>query len=571
MSLNDVQPTWIWPFIPAAQYNSYNQQEFEWLMYRPLYMFGDNGTSTAVNYSLSPAYAPVYSDGGRTVVITLKGWKWSDGETVDAQDVVFWLNMMRAEKAQYAGYAPGLLPDNLVSYAATGPEQVTLHLNQAYSSYWFTYNQLSEITPMPAAWDVTSLSGQPGSGGCAVSVARCAAVFKFLSAQSADTSTYASSRIWATVDGPWRLTDFTAAGNDTFVPNPAYSGSPKPTLSEFKLVTYPSEETGYEAFKAGKVDMTRIPLPDLPQEPPGTSLPSTNPLGTSSTLIPWAESTIFYYIPNLNNPVMGPVFRQLYARQALEEVEDQSAIISKVFRGYAVPGTGGVPSSAATMWEPAVQKINGGDGPYPYSISAAQALLTSHGWRESGGVMVCENPGTGPAECGAGIPQGRKFAFTLDWATGFVTTPQMMDMYRADAAKAGIDITLVSQSFQGVLGEAAPCSGPKCSWDALYYGNWLFNGPGFEPSGEALFQTGAGANAGSYSDQVEDSLITQTHTNSSLSTFGKYATYTAEQLPFIWMPDQYGVWAVSDKLHNAYLSPVDTLLPEFWYLTKLWE
>ena len=75
-------------------------------MYRPLYMFGDNGDSVTVNYPLSPADAPVYSDGGKTVTINLKGWKWSDGETVDASDVMFWLNMMKAEKANYAGYCP---------------------------------------------------------------------------------------------------------------------------------------------------------------------------------------------------------------------------------------------------------------------------------------------------------------------------------------------------------------------------------------------------------------------------------------------------------------------------------
>jgi peptide/nickel transport system substrate-binding protein len=370
------------------------------------------------------------------------------------------------------------------------------------------------------------------------------------------------------VDGPWRLTDFTAAGNDTFVPNPAYSGSPKPTLSEFKLVNAATDAAEFSLLKEDKVTVGRLSSENLPPAPAGKAVPSTSPLGSSYTLQPSYQYGIHYYIPNFNNPVIGPAFRQLYVRQALEEVEDQPAIDAQVFHGYSVPGAGPIPPYPANMWEPAAQKINGGTGPYPYSISAAQALLTSHGWRESGGVMTCENPGTGPADCGAGIPQGRKLAFTLDWATGIAATGPMMDLYRADAAKAGIDITLVSQSFQDVLGEAAPCSGPKCSWDALYYGLWVYNGPGFEPTGEALFQTGAGANAGSYSDPVENSLINATHTNNSLSTFQKYASYTTEQLPFIWMPDQYAVWAVSDKLHNVHFNPLYTFLPEYWYYTR---
>jgi peptide/nickel transport system substrate-binding protein len=562
-------PTWIWPFTPLAQYFVANEQEFQWLMYRPLYMFGNDGDSTSVNYPLSTANQPVYSNDGRTVVITLKGWKWSNGETVDAKDVIFWLNMMEAERTNFAGYAQGLMPDNLTSYSATGPDQVTLHLNHRYSSYWFTYNQLSEITPMPEAWDVTSLSGKPGSGGCTVSVAKCAAVYAFLTAQAKDTATYASSRIWGTVDGPWRLTQFTTAGNDSFVPNPSYSGSPKPQLAEFKLMTFLDDPQGYAALKSGKIDMGRIPLEDLPHAAPGSMLPATDPLGSGYNLKPWVEPTIFFYAPNFNNPKLGPVFRQLYVRQALQEVEDQPKMDTSVFKGYAVPGSGPIASSPVTMWTPKVQTANGGNGPYPFSLTNAKSLLTRHGWRMSGGVMTCQNPGSGAGRCGAGVARGQKLAFTLDWAQSFSVTPEVMAAYKAEAAQAGIDITLVSQSFQQVLGEAVPCSpGPKCTWDAVYYGNWLYNGPGYEPTGESLFQTGAAENPGSYSNPVEDNLIAQTHYSNSLDEFRQYASYTAEQLPWIWMPDEFGIIAISNKLHNVYTNPIDTLLPEYWYLTK---
>jgi peptide/nickel transport system substrate-binding protein len=566
-SFIEAQPNWIWPFTPGAYYSVTNIQVFQWLMYRPLYMFGDEGDSTAVNYSLSPAYAPVYSDGGRTVVIRLKGWKWSDGETLDAQDVVFWLNMMRAEKAQYAGYSPGLLPDNLVSYSATGPEEVTLHLNQAYSSYWFTYNQLAEITPMPLAWDVTSAAGQPGSGGCSVSVAKCAAVFAFLSAQAKDTAGYTTSRIWRTVDGPWRLTGFNSTGA-TFVPNSAYSGTPKPHLSKFEINFYASDAAAYAAMKAGKVSVSLIPSQDLGPRAAGSALPAADPLGSQYTLEPRYQFGIYFYALNFNNPTMGAVFRQLYVRQALQETENQPGIDSSVFGGYADPGSGAVPAMPANSWEPSVQQSNNGEGPYPFSIAAATSLLVSHGWRESGGVMTCQRPGSGAGDCGAGIPKGRKLAFTLDWATGITSVPQMMAAYKADAARAGIDITMAGQPFSTILGEAVPCSGAKCTWDALFYGNWVFNGPGFEPTGESLFETGAPTNPGSYSNPTEDALINETHTSNSLAVFQQYATYTAEQLPFIWMPDQYAIWGVSSQLHGVEFNPLWTLLPEYWYYTK---
>src|ERR1700761_9184056 len=78
----------IWPYMPAASASQYNAEGFQMLMYRPLYMFGNNGDSVSVNYPLSLANAPVYSNGDKTITITMKGWKWSNGEAVDASDVI---------------------------------------------------------------------------------------------------------------------------------------------------------------------------------------------------------------------------------------------------------------------------------------------------------------------------------------------------------------------------------------------------------------------------------------------------------------------------------------------------
>jgi peptide/nickel transport system substrate-binding protein len=564
------QPNFIWPFTPIANYSTYNSQGFQWLMYRPLYMFGDNGTQIGANYALSPAAAPVYSNGDKTVTITMKGWKWSDGETVDAADVVFWLNMMMAEKANYAGYSPGTMPDNLVSYKATSPNTVTISLNKAYSTDWFTYNQLAEVTPMPEAWDVTSLGAKAGSGGCTTDSAadkwaKCVAVYNFLIAQNKNTATYATSPIWGVVDGPWKLSSFNTDGDDNFVPNPKYSGNPKPQISEFKEIPFTDDTTEYTALKTGQLNVGYIPAQDLPQKTGSAAVPATDPLGSGYTLAPYYPDAIAYYQPNFNNPNMGAVFKQLYIRQAMQDTVDQVGIDNAIYRGYAYPTSGPVPSQPSSQWIPSIQTTNSGAGPYPFDVSKATSLLTSHGWKMVGGVMTCETP----AQCGTGISAGQKLAFTLDYSTGQAAFTQEAAVYKSDASKAGIDVTIVGQSFNTVIGESTPCSpGPKCTWDALMYGGWLFNGPGFEPTGEPLFETGAGSNSGSYSNPTEDNLINQTHTNSSLSVFHTYATYTAQQLPYIWMPNEYAVQATVSTLHGVTFNPLNTLLPEYWYFTK---
>ena len=425
---------------------------------------------------------------------------------------------------------------------------------------------------MPLAWDVTSLGAKAGSGGCTTDSAadgwaKCKAVYTFLTAQSKIATTYATSPLWSVVDGPWKLSSFSTTGNVTIVPNTAYSGSPKPQLSAVRFVPYTADSTEYTALKTGQLDVGYIPSQDLPQRPANSTLPATDPLGSGYNLQPFYFFGITYAQPNFNNPQVGFIVRQLYVRQALQEAFDQLGIIKALYRGYGVPTSGPAPNSPpGNQWIPAAQSENSSQGPYPFSIAKAKALLTSHGWSEVGGVMTCQDP----SKCGTGITAGTQLKLTYVYSTGVAATTAMWQTYKSDASQAGIDINLVGQSFNTIVGEAAPCTpmGPKCSVQVFAYGGWAFDGPGFEPTGEPLFATGAGSNSGNYSNPTMDSLINATHTSGALSTFDQYATYGAQQLPFIWNPNPYTVQAVSSKLHNVTFSPLFTLLPEYWYFTK---
>jgi peptide/nickel transport system substrate-binding protein len=565
--------SWIFPFYSITNAGVYNDEQFQFLMYRPLYMFGNNtNTSVSINYPLSPADQPQFTNGGKTVVVNMKGWKWSNGETVDANDVIFFLNMAVAEKTNWYAYSAGLLPDNIVSYKATGPNQVTINLNKPYSSIWYTYNQLAELNPMPMAWDVTSLGAKAGSGGCTTDSAadhwaKCIAVYNFLTAQSKIANTYATSPLWSVVDGPWKLSSFSTAGQVTMVPNTAYSGSPKPKLSAVKFLPYTDDSTEYTGLKTGQVDVGYIPAQDLPPKPANSVLPATDPLGSGFYLEPFYSYGITYAQPNFNNPQVGYMVRQLYIRQALQEVFDQDGIIKALFRGYGVPTSGPAPNApAGNQWIPTAQTANGSLGPYPFNIAKATSLLTSHGWSKVGGVMTCEDP----TKCGTGITKGQQLKFTFLYSTGQQDVTEMWETYKSDASQAGIDINLDGESFNTIIGQSAPCSpmSSKCSVQVFAYGGWNFDGPGFEPTGEPLFQTGAGSNSGNYSNPTMDSLINATHSSNSLAIFHQYATYGTEQLPYIWAPSPYAIQAVNSKLKNVTFSTLYTLLPEYWYFTK---
>ena len=61
----------------------------------------------------------MYTNGGTHGDVTLKPYKWSNGETVTAQDVMFWMNMLHAQKANWAGYSAGAIPDNVKTWWST--------------------------------------------------------------------------------------------------------------------------------------------------------------------------------------------------------------------------------------------------------------------------------------------------------------------------------------------------------------------------------------------------------------------------------------------------------------------
>ncbi len=175
--------------------------------------------------------------------------------------------------------------------------------------------------------------------------------------------------------------------------------------------------------------------------------------------------------------------------------------------------------------------------------------------------MTCEVP----AKCGAGIAAGTPAKFALDFSTSPVILGQIADIYKSDASLAGIDISVVGESFNTIIGKDTQTNP---NWTMSGYGGWVFNGPGFAPTGEPLFQTGAGSNSGSYSDPTMDSLITAAQTASGFTAFHNYANYAAAQLPYLFYPEQYFVQAEKTNLHGVAYNPYFTFLPEYWYFTK---
>jgi peptide/nickel transport system substrate-binding protein len=575
-------PTYIFPFISPEVCSTMNYGQFTYLMYRPLYWFGNNNSPT-VDYNYSVGNTPVWSNGDKTVTVTLKNWKWSNGEQVSSRDVEFWMNMEFADSAtNWCDYTPGYFPDNVASMSYPNASTVVFHLKAATNPTWFLYNELSQVTPMPIAWDRTSASGPTPTTSTPnlpdTTKAGVTKVYDYLNTQATNVASYANSPLWSIVDGPWKLQSFTSTGEVTFVPNPTYGGSPKPTLSKFVEVPFTSDEAILNEIKSGgpsALSMAELPDEYLPQ------LKSVE--GEGYNAVNFTDYGISYFPLNLGNPTFGPVFSQLYFRQAVQHLVDAPGWLEKILGGYAVPTYGPVPTAPASSFVDNFERNN----PYPFSVSDSAKLLKAHGWSNvgSGGVATCEKPGSGANECGAGVPKGLQLKFNLEYQSGSVVSAEEMEDLKSQASQVGIDLELTTAPFAQVVGKAVNCgadgaakpSSAKCSWTALNWGaGWIY-APDYEPTGETLFYTGAGSDFSGYSSAQADKLIQATTNGPNSETvpnMDAYENYLAKQLPVVFFPTatgnptSAGIDLISKHLGGFINNVYTNLTPETWYVTK---
>jgi len=583
----------------SSYYAYTNINQFQTLMYQPLYWFGD-GSSPTLDAQLSLARPPIYNKDHDTIVIDLKRWKWSDGETLDASDVLFWMNMLRAETVNWGDFTPGEFPDNVRNVVVDNPTRLTFYLNRPYNPTWFTYNQLSQIVPMPAAWDVRSLHAAPGSGRCAtaayasivvnsktnapVSAAAkaCNSVYDFLSTQAgynplnptatnvSAMATYATNPLWHVVDGPWHLESFEADGRAVFVPNRAYSGQ-KPRIAKFIELPFTSATAEYDALVAGAVDVGYLPFSEVQTSAPrpGVAGPNNATLARAYNLKTGFTWTIDYFLLNFKSTgdggEAGAIYRQLYFRQALQNLIDQPAIISKIYRNYGVPTYGPVPLDPPT-WAAPSERTN----PYPYDPARARSLLRSHGWDVvPEGTSRCLRGGAGRGRCGTGVRTGARLSFQLQYVSSDPSMAEVMSDEEASWASAGIEVLLRGASQDEIFSVADPCAS-GCPWQMENWNNggdgqgWIFAFNPY-PTGGTLFKGGSAENSGSYDNAAVNKVIEQTHLSPSRTVFDDYQGLVARQLPVVFQPGSLPLVEVKKGLNIGPLDPLAGIIPSTWY------
>jgi peptide/nickel transport system substrate-binding protein len=558
--------SWIFPLVSYTEDTGANEEYSDYLMWRPLYWFGAPTTgpsSVGVDpaYSLADPPSVKHPTPSTTLTtITLKGWRWSNGTPVTSRDVEFWYDLMK-----YGGgtniwwdYLAGQFPSNVTSFKIISPTKFSMTWDHNYNLPWL-YNELGQLIPIPqASWDRESATGPVGNYDLTTSGAH--KVLGFLLKENKDLPTYATNPLWKVVDGPWQLSQFTpSTGDATYVRNKDYGGPFTGSISKVRVLSFTSDTAEFDTLlSAGGLDYGYVPFNDAAEigrvEADGYKVQAWNIWG------------ITFITLNFASPQAGPLFDQLYIRQALQHLINQAGYISSFLDGYGYPTYGPVPLEPVSKFVSPQERKN----PYPYDPAEAITLLKDHGWTiNTSGTDTCARPGTAANECGAGITAGEKLAFSMQYSTGIEASDEEVAAFQSSLASAGITLTLSSGSFDTVVGDDVPCAKSGC-WEMNYYGaGWDFE-PGYAtPDGTVLFKTNAIDNVSGYSNAHADALMDAIPSGGRTALYA-YQNYIAQQLPMLWLPQfDNQISAVSDKLGGVFpQDPIDNLYPERWYFTK---
>ncbi|MGC9220884.1 MAG: ABC transporter substrate-binding protein [Solirubrobacteraceae bacterium] len=547
--ITGASPTGINPIIAGAECSTATFQ-FVAEQYIPLY-YGPNGASPAINESLSAAKAPVYSNHDKTVTIRIKpGLKWSNGTSVDGQDVAFFYYVLKAatnaSPANWCQYVSNTqFPYNVKSLTYHG-DVVVMHLTNSVNPTWFTDNQLQDtnggVYPLPAtSWDVNS-SGQKLTDW-ATNPADALAIFNNLNTLGTNISDF-TNPLWQVVDGPYKLKSFNNV-NDSFVltPNSSYGLRPKPT-AEFVTNTYTSSTALLNAMETGSVEIGALDA--------GTQLGSIPTLQRDGFDVfggpGWGWFGGFFNFKDATDH-FAKVIAQPYMRGVMAELTNEKAIAAGIYHGWAVPAYGPVASYPSSPYVPS----NVTKPVWPYSPKAAVATLRAHGWDvKPGGETTCAKPGTSAHQCGAGIPKGTPIKFVWANQPESANSTGVLESYAfASEAKtaAGIDVSFTTKTFNILTSDYSDQNpaGKKYEneWGVNNYGGIFTD---YYPTEDGVMNTTGALNMGYYNNRTANRLMKKSVVSPSTKAIANEVAFFAKQQPVLYFPVPDYIVVISKKV-----------------------
>jgi peptide/nickel transport system substrate-binding protein len=477
-------------------------------IYTPLV---DIGPKLLPRYSTSLAYKVDIDRGGRRYLLHLrKNARWSDGLPIDADDVIFALNI--ASNPLVISSSPG---DFALLQAVRAPDRFSVEIILSHPSPAFLANALGGTVPLPAHL----LRKYPGESEQEA---------RFLNADAE----FAQHPV---VSGPFRIKRNVRDAYLLLESNPAYWG-PKTHLKEVAFRVYPAQDSLFAAVDAGEVDVTDIP-PNLWRV--------HQRLRGAHRFVNWPWNVTFMLLPNYADKGI-PFFHDRTVRQAIMHAINRDFIVHGIMSGQADILNGPIPSFSP-YYDRSVVK-------YRYDPQHARQLLDADGWKLQGNVRVKD-----------GLPL--RFTLKTGGATDAVAS-NIAELIQADLRAVGIDCVLVNEEIQAFFSDLA-----NTKFQVALRGRILRPYPDdYSYYHSSQTRARGGHNIGSFANPLIDRLLVAARTAPSPALARKalddYQKEAALQVPVIYLYSNRLGAVVPPDLSGYELTPnAPAALPmglEFW-------
>ncbi|WP_027091300.1 ABC transporter substrate-binding protein [Cohnella thermotolerans] len=459
-----------------------------------LYDLDRHGSVVADPWSLA-AELPTISSDGLTYTVKLRPEaKWSDGQPVTADDLIF---TIQTAINKDAGSPLISTLDKIEKMTKVDDHTVDIKLKSVYAP--FLYSLHLQLAPSHVLKDVPvkDLVKNPYGADIAKTV----------------------------TNGPWKWTEWQKGQYLTFEADPNYWGSVKPHIQKLTYKIYADQNTEIQAILKGEADLTSaVPLPLL------DTVKANKNLNVILAPGPQYEYLGFNFKDD-NFPDKWSPFKGQKTRQAIAYALNRQGMVDNILKGTgALMNAPFLPGSWA---DPGDEAVN-----YSYDPEKAKALLAEDGWK-AGKDGILEK-------------DGHKFSFELQYNAGNSRREQVAAVIQQNLKDVGIEVTPKAIDFSAwVEQNLTPGKYP-----AILMG-WSLStpDPDAESIFSSKYFPPAGQNQGWYKNEKLDDLWVKGYSTVDQSEraaiYKEVGKEISTDLPYVFLY-QYGLpEAVSTKVQYA--------------------
>lgn len=463
----------------------------------------------------------ISADGLQITYNLTPGIKWSDGEPVRAQDVVFTWNAIMNPDNQVitrSGY------DKIESVTAVDDTTVVVQFSTFYGSFLTLFEYVLPEHVLGAQADMNS----------------------------------ADFNMQPVGTGPFMVKEWSPGDFISLVPNPYYRQEGKPYLDQLIFKVVPSRETGVAMLQTGEVDVMWDLVEDqIPQIQDNEKLS----LWTSPSI------NIERLILNLAKPgepadpaIAHPALGDLRVRQAINAAIDKQQIVDALLHGQARLIDSPIPIGWAA---------GQGEAANTYDPQSAQDLLDEAGWVDTNGDGIRDK-------------DGESLSLTIMSTAGNALRERVEQVLQAQLKAVGIDLQInnvASTVLFGTWADGAPRA--VGNFDVLLYST----GPNIDPDPHlySYFHSsqipteengGKGANYSRYSNPEVDAALEAARVSPDLEArraeYQTLARLIAEDLPHIMLYARMNINVFGSHLAGYTVNAWQNLTwdTQDWYITE---